>query len=211
MAKDKRIVAGKIQDTTYYYASDGSVVDENGKPAPAKFAAMFPPMPAPEPEPVAPTEPTKEKKPRKTRRKLKEVAGKLGNSKYYYDKDGNVVDEEGKPVSDRLAKTFGKREAIAEAMPKIKSKANGEEGGIAGVGPHYKQMQLEIKEVFGTTNDITKKTNDIEGLLPKLFEQFSDVIKTLNDKNDEVIQKLVQQNEEFQEKVFEEEFFDIPI
>lgn len=203
MAKDKRIVAGKIQDTTYYYASDGSVVDENGKPAPAKFAAIFPPMPAPEPEPVAPTEPTKEKKPRKTRRKLKEVAGKLGNSKYYYDKDGNVVDEEGKPVSDRLAKTFGKREAIAEAMPKIKSKANGEEGGIAGVGPHYKQMQLEIKEVFGTTDDITKKTNDIEGLLPKLFEQFSDVIKTLNDKNDEVIQKLVQQNEEFQEKVFE--------
>jgi len=76
MAKDKRIVAGVISDTKYYYASDGSVVDEDGKPAPAKFAAMFPPMPEQKAEPE---KPAKETKPKKTRRKLKDLAGRIKN------------------------------------------------------------------------------------------------------------------------------------
>jgi len=48
MAKKPGPLAGSFGNTKYYYASDGTVVDENGKPAPAKFASIFGPPPSAE-------------------------------------------------------------------------------------------------------------------------------------------------------------------
>ena len=194
MAKDKRIVAGVISDTKYYYASDGSVVDEDGKPAPAKFAAMFPPMPKQKSE-----EPAKETKPKKTRRRLKDIAGRIKNSKYYYDKEGNVVDEEGKPVNEKLANTFGKREAVAKSLPKVESKKQ----TSLVESKNLRVINAEISKALKSTQNIAQSNEIIQSKMPVMFDAFNDVVKTLGEQNDIIVQRLIQQNQEFQDKVIE--------
>lgn len=46
-------------------------------------------------------------------KKKRVQAGALGNSKYYYDDNGNVVDENGKPVSKSIADAFAKDAAAS--------------------------------------------------------------------------------------------------
>lgn len=193
MAKDKRIVAGVISDTKYYYASDGSVVDEDGKPAPAKFAAMFPPMPEQKPEPV------KETKPKKTRRKLKDLAGRIKNSKYYYDKEGNVVDEEGKPVNEKLAGYFGKREELRKEIPKVEPKKQTDMID----GKRLRVINSEIGKAIRSTQNLVQSNEIIQDKMTTMFDSFNDVVKTLGDQNDAIVQRLIQQNQEFQDKVIE--------
>jgi len=43
LKKNNAQLAGVFSDTKYFYTPDGTVVDENGVPAPEKFAKMFPP------------------------------------------------------------------------------------------------------------------------------------------------------------------------
>jgi hypothetical protein len=43
LKKNNAQLAGVFSDTKYFYTPDGTVVDENGAPAPEKFAKMFPP------------------------------------------------------------------------------------------------------------------------------------------------------------------------
>jgi D-alanyl-D-alanine dipeptidase len=43
LKKNNAQLAGVFSDTKYFYTPDGAVVDENGVPAPEKFAKMFPP------------------------------------------------------------------------------------------------------------------------------------------------------------------------
>jgi hypothetical protein len=193
MAKDNRIVAGVLGDSKYYYASDGSIVDEDGKPAPAKFAAMFPPMPEKAPEPA------KETKPKKTRRKLKDLAGKLGNSKYYYDAEGNVVDEEGKPVNEKLASYFGKREAISKALPKVEPK---KQTNMID-NKSLRVINAEVSKAIRSTQNLAQSNEIIQNKMPTMFDSFNDVVKTLSDQNDIVVQRLIQQNQDFQDKVVE--------
>jgi hypothetical protein len=193
MAKDKRIVAGVISDTKYYYASDGSVVDEDGKPAPAKFAAMFPPMPEQKPEPA------KETKPKKTRRKLKDLAGRINNSKYYYDAEGNVVDEEGKPVNEKLAGYFGKREELRKDIPKVEPKKQTDMID----GKRLRVINSEIGKAIRSTQNLVQSNEIIQDKMTTMFDSFNDVVKTLGDQNDAIVQRLIQQNQEFQDKVIE--------
>jgi hypothetical protein len=193
MAKDNRIVAGVLGDSKYYYASDGSIVDEDGKPAPAKFAALFPPMPEKAPEPV------KETKSKKTRRKLKELAGKLGNSKYYYDNEGNVVDEQGQPVSERLANSFGKRQAISEALPKVEPKKQTDMIDNNSL----RVINSEVSKAIRGTEKLTLSHEIIQSKMPTMFDAFNDVVKTLSDQNDTIVQRLIQKNQDFQDKVVE--------
>jgi hypothetical protein len=193
MAKDKRIVAGVISDTKYYYASDGSVVDEDGKPAPAKFAAMFPPMPEQK------SEEPKEKKPKKTRRKLRELAGKIKNSKYYYDAEGNVVDEEGKPVNEKLASYFDKREELRKALPKVEPK---KQTNMIDERK-FRIINSEIGKAIRNTQNLFHSNEIIQDKMTTLFDSYNDVVKTLGDQNDAIIQRLIQQNQDFQDKVIE--------
>jgi len=196
MAKDKRIVAGVISDTKYYYASDGSVVDEDGKPAPAKFAAMFPPMPEQKAEPE---KPAKETKPKKTRRKLKDLAGRIKNSKYYYDAEGNVVDEEGKPVNEKLAGYFGKREELRKDIPKVEPKKQTDMIDEK----KFNVINSEIGKAIRSTKNLVQSDEIIQDKMIIMFDSFNDVVKTLGDQNDAIVQRLIQQNQEFQDKVIE--------
>ena len=42
--KNNAQIAGVLKNTKYYYAPDGSIIDDQGKPAPDKIAAYFPPQ-----------------------------------------------------------------------------------------------------------------------------------------------------------------------
>ena len=154
---------------------------------------MFPPKPA---EAVAVEEPIKTKK---TRRKLKDVAGKIGKSKYYYDKEGNIVDEEGKPVTEKLAGYFGKREAIAAALPKVAPKRQ----TSMMESKNLRTVNNEINRAIRATENIAQSHEMIQSKLPTMFDEIDGVVKTLSNENDAIIQKLIKQNQDFQDKVIE--------
>lgn len=53
----------------------------------------------------------------------KTIAGSIGNTKYYYTKDGLIVDENGKPVSDRIIAVFNTNNVKPGGTPQEKPTA----------------------------------------------------------------------------------------
>jgi len=194
MAKKPGPVAGSLGNTDYYYKSDGTVVDENGIPASARISAMFA-APAPVEEAAAVVAPKRKKK------NNAQIAGVLKNTKYYYAPDGSIIDDQGKPAPDKIAVYFPpqeKREAIAAAMPK----APGIKTTTKATGVPSKVIKQFNKNVSIATNLITTNQKIMESY-PKLFEQMSGVVQKMTEQNETVIRSMIQNNQEFQDKVIE--------
>ena len=194
MAKKPGPVAGSLGNTDYYYKSDGTVVDENGIPASARIAAMFA-APPPVEEAAAVVAPKRKKK------NNAQIAGVLKNTKYYYAPDGSIIDDQGKPAPDKIAAYFPpqeKREAIAAAMPK----APGIKAATKATGVPSKVIKQFNKNVSIATNLITTNQKIMESY-PKLFEQMAGVVQKMTEQNETVIRSMIQNNQEFQDKVIE--------
>ena len=194
MAKKPGPVAGSLGNTDYYYKSDGTVVDENGIPASARISAMFA-APPPAEEAAAVVAPKRKKK------NNAQIAGVLKNTKYYYAPDGSIIDDQGKPAPDKIAAYFPpqeKREAIAAAMPK----APGIKTATKASGVPSKVIKQFNRNVSITTNLITTNQKIMESY-PKLFEQMSGVVQKMTEQNETVIRTMIQNNQEFQDKVIE--------
>ena len=194
MAKKPGPVAGSLGNTDYYYKSDGTVVDENGIPASARISAMFA-APPPAEEAAAVVAPKRKKK------NNAQIAGVLKNTKYYYAPDGSIIDDQGKPAPDKIAAYFPpheKREAIAAAMPK----APGIKAATKATGVPSKVIKQFNKNISIATNLITTNQKIMESY-PKLFEQMSGVVQKMTEQNETVIRTMIQNNQEFQDKVIE--------
>jgi len=194
MAKKPGPVAGSLGNTDYYYKSDGTVVDENGIPASARISAMFA-APPPVEEAAAVVAPKRKKK------NNAQIAGVLKNTKYYYAPDGSIIDDQGKPAPDKIAVYFPpqeKREAIAAAMPK----APGIKAATKATGVPSKVIKQFNKNISIATNLITTNQKIMESY-PKLFEQMSGVVQKMTEQNETVIRTMIQNNQEFQDKVIE--------
>jgi LAS superfamily LD-carboxypeptidase LdcB len=194
MAKKPGPVAGSLGNTDYYYKSDGTVVDENGIPASARISAMFA-APPPVEEAAAVIAPKRKKK------NNAQIAGVLKNTKYYYAPDGSIIDDQGKPAPDKIAVYFPpqeKREAIAAAMPK----APGIKAATKTTGVPSKVIKQFNKNISIATNLITTNQKIMESY-PKLFEQMSGVVQKMTEQNETVIRTMIQNNQEFQDKVIE--------
>lgn len=194
MAKKPGPVAGSLGNTDYYYKSDGTVVDENGIPASARIAAMFA-APPPVEEAAAVVAPKRKKK------NNAQIAGVLKNTKYYYAPDGSIIDDQGKPAPDKIAAYFPpqeKREAIAAAMPKTP----GIKAATKATGVPSKVIKQFNRNVSIATNLITTNQKIMESY-PKLFEQMSGVVQKMTEQNETVIRSMIQNNQEFQDKVIE--------
>jgi len=194
MAKKPGPVAGSLGNTDYYYKSDGTVVDENGIPASARISAMFA-APPPVEEAAAVVAPKRKKK------NNAQIAGVLKNTKYYYAPDGSIIDDQGKPAPDKIAVYFPpqeKREAIAAAMPK----APGIKAATKATGVPSKVIKQFNKNISIATNLITTNQKIMESY-PKLFEQMSGVVQKMTEQNETVIRSMIQNNQEFQDKVIE--------
>jgi len=195
MAKKPGPVAGSLGNTDYYYKSDGTVVDENGIPASARISAMFAaPAPVEEAAVVIAA-------PKKRKKNNAQIAGVLKNTKYYYAPDGSILDDQGKPAPDKIAAYFPpqeKREAIAAAMPK----APGIKAATKATGVPSKVIKQFNRNVSIATNLITTNQKIMESY-PKLFEQMSGVVQKMTEQNETVIRTMIQNNQEFQDKVIE--------
>ena len=194
MAKKPGPVAGSLGNTDYYYKSDGTVVDENGIPASARISAMFA---APAPAEAAAVEVA----PKRKKKNNAQIAGVLKNTKYYYAPDGSIIDDQGKPAPDKIAAYFPpqeKREAIAAAMPK----APGVKAATKATGVPSKVIKQFNRNVSIATNLITTNQKIMESY-PKLFEQMSGVVQKMTEQNETVIRTMIQNNQEFQDKVIE--------
>ena len=194
MAKKPGPVAGSLGNTDYYYKSDGTVVDENGIPASARISAMFA-APPPVEEAAAVVAPKRKKK------NNAQIAGVLKNTKYYYAPDGSIIDDQSKPAPDKIAAYFPpheKREAIAAAMPK----APGIKAATKATGVPSKVIKQFNKNISIATNLITTNQKIMESY-PKLFEQMSGVVQKMTEQNETVIRTMIQNNQEFQDKVIE--------
>ena len=194
MAKKPGPVAGSLGNTDYYYKSDGTVVDENGIPASARISAMFA---APAPVEAAAVEVA----PKRKKKNNAQIAGVLKNTKYYYAPDGSIIDDQGKPAPDKIAAYFPpqeKREAIAAAMPK----APGIKAATKATGVPSKVIKQFNRNVSIATNLITTNQKIMESY-PKLFEQMSGVVQKMTEQNETVIRSMIQNNQEFQDKVIE--------
>jgi len=195
MAKKPGPVAGSLGNTDYYYKSDGTVVDENGIPASARISAMFAAPPPVEEAAVVIAAPKRKKK------NNAQIAGVLKNTKYYYAPDGSILDDQGKPAPDKIAAYFPpqeKREAIAAAMPK----APGIKAATKATGVPSKVIKQFNRNVSIATNLITTNQKIMESY-PKLFEQMAGVVQKMTEQNETVIRTMIQNNQEFQDKVIE--------
>jgi LAS superfamily LD-carboxypeptidase LdcB len=139
--------------------------------------------------------------PKRKKKNNAQIAGVLKNTKYYYAPDGSIIDDQGKPAPDKIAVYFPpqeKREAIAAAMPK----APGIKAATKATGVPSKVIKQFNKNISIATNLITTNEKIMESY-PKLFEQMSGVVQKMTEQNETVIRTMIQNNQEFQDKVIE--------
>jgi hypothetical protein len=139
--------------------------------------------------------------PKRKKKNNAQIAGVLKNTKYYYAPDGSIIDDQGKPAPDKIAAYFPpheKREAIAAAMPK----APGIKAATKATGVPSKVIKQFNKNISIATNLITTNQKIMESY-PKLFEQMSGVVQKMTEQNEAIIQTVIKNNQEFQDKVIE--------
>ena len=158
-------------------------------------------------QPPTPTDPSEVKpiKTRKRRKGLKNIAAKIGNSKYYYDPTGAIVDENGQPAPERIAKMLLKKDETANAikghLTKIKPNLAKTEKAIT------EKQQREVNNRIERLGKVTENTiathNTMIARVPVAFNEFQNVLDNFAAQNNMIIDSLIRQNDEFQEKVME--------
>jgi len=161
---------------------------ENAKKQAAEGIAQLPP---------AADDPPKVKQKKKTKG-LKKVAAKIGTSKFFYNPEGAIVDDKGVVVPPRMAKQIMEKsemfDAVAKAMPKaVRSKPDA----------NIVRLHGELKNTVRMSQGLARSHEALLKEVPKAFDQFSIAIKRLTDHHTEVVEKLIKQNEELQDKVTE--------
>lgn len=195
MAKKPGPKAGSFGNTDYYYKEDGTIVDQDGVPAPAKMAAIFGPPPVVE---TVAKKTVRKKLPKNNA----QVAGVLSNTKYFYTPDGLIVDESGRLAPDKIAAYFPpqeKREAIAAAMPTPPGKTR---TAPVSAGIPDKVIKEFNKNVTIST-DLIVSQQKIAQAYPKLFENIANVVFKLTQHTEEVVRAVIDNNQAFQDKVIE--------
>ena len=152
-------------------------------------------------QPITPADPPEVKtaKTRKRRKGLKNVAAKIGNSKYYYDAMGAIVDENGQPAPERIAKQLLAKnemfEAVKKAMPKAPIATHSEKSMRAAAS--------EVKKTIGSAEKLAQSHDIILKKMPEMFGQFELAVQKLTEEHNKIVQSLIKQNEDLQDKVVE--------
>ena len=100
------------------------------------------------------------------------LAGSLGNTKYYYTKDGKIVDEAGKPVSDKIAVAFEPAPSAAtepkmeDVFPETFAGGKKQRKTRASVdtdkeSSEYKRNAQELRMTFENVEDLLRDNNVI--------------------------------------------------
>jgi hypothetical protein len=136
----------------------------------------------------------------KAKRKVKglgKVIGKIGKSKFYQSKEGNVVDQDGQILEGRLAEILAKENAIKKAAVQ------------QAVAPSTQQKDAERKiggelnRVVKATSNLSKTQGKVLTTMPNAFGEVEKVIANLTEQHEKTVALLMKQNDELREKVIE--------
>jgi hypothetical protein len=139
----------------------------------------------------------------KAKRKVKglgKVIGKIGKSKFYQSKEGNVVDQDGQILEGRLAEILAKENAIKKAAvqqavtatPASSNQKNAE-----------RQIGRELSNVVKATSNLARSHEKIITTMPNAFGEVEKVITNLTEQHERVVSNLIKQNDELREKIIE--------
>lgn len=186
MAKTPGTFAGKIGDSSYYFAASGKIVDENGKPVPEALETV-----------IKASVPTPTEAVKKQKKSLREIAGKIGNSKYYFQPDGTIIDENGKAANQKIQEIFSRREQIEKGLPRANTPPSKDNQESNKIEKSFTQSIAAVSKVVSAQEVYNSKVSTV---LDGMFN----IVKTISDQNDIILRKMIQQNEEFRDKVVEQ-------
>ena len=171
---------------------------DKAKKAAADALAQQPPTPADPPE-------VKPIKTRKRRKGLKNVAAKIGNSKYYYNPEGAIVDENGQPAPERIAKMLLQKDETANTIKQhlaaIKPKLEKTEQAITE--KQQREVNTRIERLGKITETAIATNSQMTNRIPTAFTEFQNVLDNFATQNSMMLDSLIKQNDEFQEKIME--------
>lgn len=131
----------------------------------------------------------------KRKRALGDLVGKIGKSTYFKKTDGTIVDDTGKPVSDRLQEAFHSNADVKTGMPKAPTKL--------GVQKN-KQFELSLQKTIVSAKKVADTSELIYNKMPAVTDQLTSVANTLYEQNQNTIRNLIRKNEEFRDTVVEQ-------
>jgi len=142
----------------------------------------------------------KQAKAKRPRKGLGAIIGKIGNSKFYKNKDGKVVDQDGNILEGRLAKELAKttgeekKAAVQQALAPSPSTQNKDaERKIGG----------ELNRVVKATSNLSKTQGKVLTTMPNAFGEVEKVITNLTQQHEKIVSELIRQNDDLRDKVIE--------
>jgi hypothetical protein len=142
----------------------------------------------------------KQAKAKRPRKGLGKVIGKIGKSKFYQSKEGNVVDQDGQILEGRLAEilakeTTAKKAAVQQAVTATPTSSNQKNA--------ERQIGRELTGVVKATSNLARSHEKILTTMPAAFGEVEKVITNLTQQHEKVVSDLIKQNDELRDKVIE--------
>jgi hypothetical protein len=147
-------------------------------------------------QPPTPADPPVVKQQKKKRKGLSKVAGALGKQKFYYGPGGTIVDKEGAPAPETIARMLRSKDEMADRVREAVPKATASPARVGAVNS-------ELRKIISGTSAIARSHDQVLNKMPELFGQIDLAMKNLIDKHHLIVEQLVKQNEELQDKVIE--------
>jgi hypothetical protein len=142
----------------------------------------------------------KEAKAKKRRKGLGAVIGKIGNSKFYNNAEGNAVDQDGNILGDRLAAALAKstgEEKKAAVQQAIASPTNNADANAE------RKISGELSRVVKTTSNLTKTQGKMLTTIPNAFSEVEKIIANLVMQHEKIVSEIIKQNDDLRDKVIE--------
>jgi hypothetical protein len=167
---------------------------DKAKKAAAEALAAQPSLPD---EPVA----VKQAKQKKKVKGLGKVIGKIGKSKFYQNKAGDVVDQDGQVLTGRLAdiltkETETKKVAVQQAVAPTPTVSQDQKNA-------ERQIGRELSNVVKATSNLARSHEKIITTMPTAFGEVEKVITNITEQHEKVVSNLIKQNDELREKIIE--------
>jgi hypothetical protein len=153
-------------------------------------------------QPSLPDEPLPVKQ-AKQKRKVKglgKVIGNIGKSKFYQNKEGHIVDQDGQVLEGRLAdilsqETEAKKAAVQQAVTPTADYQNQKNA--------ERQIGGALSSVVKATSNLTKTQGKVLTTMPNAFGEIEKVITNITTQHEKVVSTLIKQNDELRDKVVE--------
>lgn len=148
-------------------------------------------------QPPTPADPPVVKQQKKKRKGLAKVAGALGKQKFYYGPGGTIVDKDGVPAPPLIADMLRSKDQMVERVrenivqPSTRSQ------------PNLNAVNSELNRIVSSSGALARTHDSLVRKIPQAFGQIDLAIRKIVDNHHAIVQSLIKQNEELQDKVIE--------